>query len=132
MCLRQGLRNEASTVESCPLVDVKKSRNPPICRRRPKRLAWVLNFPHGGKWKDVFPVEASIPDGIASLDSILCTDELRRRAWRPPDYEKENRALVALASALADPQSNILQTSAETILEVTQCDSSGLSLLTKG
>lgn len=83
------------------------------------------------EWKDVFPVEASIPDGIASLDSILCTDELRRRAWRPPDYEKENRALVALASALADPQSNILQTLAETILEVTQCDSSGLSLLTK-
>ena len=83
------------------------------------------------EWKDVFPVGASIPDGIASLDSVLCTDELRRRAWRPPDYEKENRALVALASALADPQSNILQTSAETILEVTQCDSSGLSLLTK-
>ena len=81
--------------------------------------------------KDVFPVEASIPDGIASLDSILCTDELRRRPRRPPDYEKENRALVALASALADPQSNILQTLAETILEVTQCDSSGLSLLTK-
>jgi PAS domain S-box-containing protein len=121
------------------LVGVGKSRNPPICRRRPKRLAWVLNVPHGGKnminpaeWKDVFPVEASIPDGIASLDSILCTDELRRRAWRPPDYEKENRALVVLASALADPQSNILQTLAETILEVTQCDSSGLSLLTKG
>ena len=83
------------------------------------------------EWNDDFPVGASIPDGIASLDSILCTDELRRRAWRPPDYEKENRALVALASALADPQSNILQTLAETILEVTQCDSSGLSLLTK-
>ena len=83
------------------------------------------------EWKDDFPVEASIPDGLASLDSILCTDELRHRRWRPPDYEKENRALVALASALADPQSNILQTLAETILEVTQCDSSGLSLLTK-
>ena len=83
------------------------------------------------EWNDNFPVGASIPDGIASLDSILCTDELRRRPWRPPDYEKENRALVALASALADPQSNILQTLAETILEVTQCDSSGLSLLTK-
>ena len=83
------------------------------------------------EWKDVFPVEASIPDGIAALDSILCTDELHHRRWRPPDYEKENRALVALASALADPQSNILQTLAETILEVTQCDSSGLSLLTK-
>jgi PAS domain S-box-containing protein len=50
---------------------------------------------------------------------------------RPPDYEKENRALVALAGALAKPQSNILQMLAETILDVTQCDSSGLSLLTK-
>jgi hypothetical protein len=47
--------------------------------------------------------------------------ELRRRQWRPPDYKKENRALVTLASALADPQSNILQTLAETILDVTQC-----------
>ena len=78
-----------------------------------------------------FPVEASIPDGGVTLDSILCTEELRRRPCRPPDYQKENRALVALASALLDSQSNILQTLAETILDVTQCDSSGLSLLTK-
>jgi GAF domain-containing protein len=78
-----------------------------------------------------FPVEASIPDGGVTLDSILCTEELRRRPCRPPDYQKENRALVALASALSDSQSNILQTLAETILDVTQCDSSGLSLLTK-
>jgi PAS domain S-box-containing protein len=81
--------------------------------------------------KNDFPFEASIPDGIASLDSILCTEELHRRPLRPPDYEKENRALVALASALADPQTNILQILANTILDVTQCDSSGLSLLTK-
>jgi PAS domain S-box-containing protein len=66
------------------------------------------------------------------LESILFTEELRRRPSRPPDYERENRALVALASALADPRSNVLQTLAETILDVTQCDSSGLSLLTKG
>src|SRR5215471_4494858 len=51
--------------------------------------------------------------------------------WRPPDYEKENRALVALAGALVESPFNILQTLAETILDVTQCDSSGLSLLTK-
>src|ERR1700724_275994 len=68
---------------------------------------------------------------MATLDSILCTEELRRRPCRPPDYQKENRALVALASALLDSQSNIPQTLAETILDVTQCDSSGLSLLTK-
>ena len=65
------------------------------------------------------------------MESILCTEELRRRPSRPPDYAKENRALVALASAMADPNSNILQTFADTILEVTECDSAGLSLLTK-
>jgi PAS domain S-box-containing protein len=78
-----------------------------------------------------FPVETSIPVGAASLDSILCTEELRRRPWRPPDYEKENRALVALGSALIESPSNILQKLADTILDVTQCESSGISLLTK-
>ena len=78
-----------------------------------------------------FPVEASIPPGTVSLEAILCTEELRRRPWRPPDHEKENRALVALADALVESPFNILQTLAEIILDVTQCDSSGLSLLTK-
>jgi hypothetical protein len=40
------------------------------------------------------PLESAIP--TASLDSILCTEELRHRTWRPPDYEKEDGALVAL------------------------------------
>src|SRR6516162_6871934 len=83
------------------------------------------------KSKNDFPVEASVPVGTVSLESILCTEELSRRPWRPPDYEKENRALVALASALVDTNSNVLQKLADTILDVTQCDSSGLSLLTK-
>jgi PAS domain S-box-containing protein len=56
---------------------------------------------------------------------------LHHRHSRPPDYEKQNRALVKLVSALADSPSAILQTLAETILEITQCDSAGLSLLTK-
>src|SRR5690349_8099992 len=77
-------------------------------------------------------LEESIPGSrTASLDSILCTEELRRRPLRLPDYQTENRALTALASALVDSRSNVLQTLAETILDVTQCDSSGLSLLTK-
>jgi len=75
--------------------------------------------------------EDSIPEAMASLESILCTEELQRRPSRPPDYEKENRALVALVSALADSPSTILQTLAETILDITQCDSAGLSLLTR-
>ena len=77
------------------------------------------------------PLEDSIPEAGASLESILCTEELRGRPSRAPDYEKENRALVALMSALADSPSTIFQTLAETILDITQCDSAGLSLLTR-
>src|SRR5689334_15886817 len=75
-------------------------------------------------------LEDSIPQAEASLESILCTEELQRRRSRAPDYENEHRALVALVSALADSPSTILQTLAETILDITQCDSAGLSLLT--
>ncbi|MBZ5622700.1 MAG: PAS domain S-box protein [Acidobacteriia bacterium] len=78
-----------------------------------------------------FSFAASIPEGAVPLESILCTEELRRRPSRPPDYEKENRALMALAATLADPTSNIFQRFAEIILEATQCGSSGLSLLTR-
>jgi hypothetical protein len=56
---------------------------------------------------------------------------LQSRPSRSPDYEKENRALVKLMSALADSPSTIFQTLADTILEITQADSAGLSLLTK-
>jgi PAS domain S-box-containing protein len=77
------------------------------------------------------PFESSVPVGAAPLESILCTEELHRRPSRPPDYERENRALVKLVSALADSPSTILQTLAETILDITQCDSAGLSLLTR-
>ncbi len=68
--------------------------------------------------------------GVASLESILCTEELNRRPSRSPDYEKENRALVSLARALADSPQTILQTLADTILEALEVDSAGLSLLT--
>jgi len=79
--------------------------------------------------KNDFTLEASIP--TASLESILCTEELQRRSSRPPDYEKENRALVELVSALADSPSTVFKTLAETIQDITQCDSAGLSLLTR-
>jgi PAS domain S-box-containing protein len=55
---------------------------------------------------------------------------LRRRPSRSPDYEKENRALVALVTALADSPATVLQTLAETILGITESDSAGISLLT--
>jgi hypothetical protein len=82
------------------------------------------------KPQEDFRAEASIPDGAVPLESILCTEELHLRPSRPPDYEKENRALVKLVSALADSPRTILQTLAETILGVTGSDSAGISLLT--
>jgi len=56
---------------------------------------------------------------------------VQRRPSRPPDYEKENQALVKLVSALADSPTTIFRTLAETIQDITQCDSAGLSLLTR-
>jgi PAS domain S-box-containing protein len=66
-----------------------------------------------------------------SLESILCTDELNRRLRRAPDFQAENHALVALAQALADSPRSILQTLANTILDVLRSDSAGISLLTE-
>jgi PAS domain S-box-containing protein len=69
-------------------------------------------------------------DADVPLESILCTEKLRLRPSRPPDYEKENRALVALAQALADSPRTVLQTLADTLLEVCRAGSAGISLLT--
>ena len=83
-----------------------------------------------GQSNNPIPLANSIPDGAASLESILCTEELQQRPSRPPDHAKENAALVALASALAESRQTIFESLADTILRVTDADSSGLSLLT--
>ena len=70
-------------------------------------------------------------DSLVPLESILCTEELNQRPSRLPDYEAENRALLLLVRALANSPRIILQTLADTILEVFQADSAGISLLTK-
>ncbi len=46
------------------------------------------------------PGQTSASACAVPLEAILCTEELSRRPQRAPDYEKENRALVALVSAL--------------------------------
>jgi hypothetical protein len=64
----------------------------------------------------------------ASLESVLCTEELVGRPSRPPDYQKENGALVSLSNALADSPRTVLQTLADTILDVCRSGSAGVSL----
>ncbi|MGJ5818082.1 PAS domain S-box protein [Paludibaculum fermentans] len=71
-------------------------------------------------------VDFSVP-----LEAVLCEGELHRRPVRPPDYENENRALVALAKALVDSTQDVLQVLTENILHITQSDSSGISLVTR-
>ena len=82
------------------------------------------------KSKNDVPLASSIPEGAASLESLLCTEELQQRRSQSPDQGKENAALVSLPSALAEPRPTIFAILAETILRVTGSDSSGLSLLT--
>ena len=65
------------------------------------------------------------------LDSILCTDDLKRRPSRPADHEAENRALTALAQSLADSPQTVLQALADTILEILRVGSAGISLVTE-
>jgi signal transduction histidine kinase len=72
-----------------------------------------------------------LSDDCVPLESVLCTNELNQRPSRPPDYETENRALLWLAQTLADSPRTILQTLADTILEVCRAGSAGISLLTK-
>jgi len=76
-------------------------------------------------------IESSTLIGAIPLESIDCTHELRNRPSRSPEYEKENLALAALASALANSPDTILQTLADKVFEVVHADSAGLSLLTK-
>jgi PAS domain S-box-containing protein len=77
------------------------------------------------------PASSVQQDAPVALEAVLCTDELKRRPSRSPDYQTENRALVALAQALADSPRTILQTLADTILDVLRAGSAGVSLVTE-
>lgn len=74
--------------------------------------------------KNDFTLRDSIP--TASLESILCTEELHSRFTRAPDYTRENHAPARLVSALAGSPSTILQTLAETIQAHARCSSAGV------
>ena len=72
-----------------------------------------------------------VSDSSVPLEAVLRTEELIRRPARLPDYATENRALAKLVQALADAPHTILQTLTDTILEVFQAGSAGISLLAK-
>ncbi|MHB8756376.1 MAG: hypothetical protein ACYC92_15710, partial [Candidatus Acidiferrales bacterium] len=65
----------------------------------------------------------------APLESVVTTAELARRHPRPADYEAENRALVSLMHELSNPSGNVLQKLADTVLELCEAQSAGISIL---
>src|SRR5206468_1077205 len=65
----------------------------------------------------------------AGLDDVLRTEELRRRPSRPPEHAAENRAMNALAEAMARAPRAILQQLVDTALDLCRADSAGISIL---
>jgi PAS domain S-box-containing protein len=63
------------------------------------------------------------------VESLERFQQLLGRPSRAPDFEKENRALASLMQTLADSPRAILHSLAATLLEVLNCGSAGISLL---
>ena len=74
-------------------------------------------------------VATSGSGNTVALHSVITTDELSRRASRPPDYESENRALIALADAIAAEPETVLQKLVDSALALCCAQSAGISLL---
>src|SRR5689334_20862651 len=66
-----------------------------------------------------------------SLADVVINPELARRPSRPPDYELENSALIALAETMAERPDAILQKLVETALRLCRAGTAGISLLEK-
>jgi signal transduction histidine kinase len=63
------------------------------------------------------------------LESVLRTEELKQRPSRPPDYQAENQALLALTQVLSDSPESVLQRLVDVALELCRGHSAGISLL---
>jgi hypothetical protein len=63
------------------------------------------------------------------LQELFITHELDRRPRRPPEYQVENRDLVALARALAQAPDSILQRVTEVARDLYHAATAGSSLI---
>src|SRR4051812_13860942 len=77
--------------------------------------------------------DAGNPEGSSvRLEDVLRTEELAHRPSRPPDFEAENRALVALAREMCASPGTILQQLVDAALALCRADSAGISILEPG
>jgi two-component system, chemotaxis family, CheB/CheR fusion protein len=66
---------------------------------------------------------------MASIEAVLSTADLSRRSTRPPDYQAETKALLALVKVLRQSPEQVLQVLADTVLRLCGGDSAGINLL---
>ena len=66
--------------------------------------------------------------GAAALDDVLITDQLGRRARRPPDPARENDAIHALVRDLGAKPQRVLQLLVAVALDLCRAGSAGVSL----
>jgi hypothetical protein len=97
---------------------------------------WYRNFPCLGALeeaafrREVISMNAlNAIDPSVALESVLCTEELQRRPSRPPDYQTENQALLALVQELTNAPGSVLQRLVDIALELCRAHSAGISLL---
>src|SRR5947209_9207340 len=69
------------------------------------------------------------PDPCPSVEDVLITHELNRRAARKPDFEQENRALLQLAHEIGTHPEGVLHKTAEFAMQLCRADSAGISVL---
>jgi PAS domain S-box-containing protein len=67
-----------------------------------------------------------------SVADVLITPELDRRPARAPDHAAENRALVALATVMAESPDRVFQALADAALELCRAGSAGVSVWEPG
>ena len=72
--------------------------------------------------------DESLPAQASSVGEVIATAELSKRPPRAADFESENRALRRLVATLAQSPHNVLQEIAQSALELTGADSSGVSI----
>jgi signal transduction histidine kinase/CheY-like chemotaxis protein len=65
------------------------------------------------------------------LEAVLCTELLKFRPYRAPDFEAETRMLAQMIKALADSPGTILQQLAEIMLQTFKVGSAGFSIHAK-
>src|SRR5687767_9079896 len=66
---------------------------------------------------------------LPGVDSVLRTEELRRRTPRLPDFAAENRALVSLATGMTEAPDQMLCALVNAAMDLCRAHSAGISVL---